>query len=88
MPRYFFHSRDGVSYRDRSGLELPDLDAAGIEAVRYMSELLRDESAEVWRNGELQLAIVDEDDEELCVLTIVKSERPAAERRRSAPPRL
>jgi hypothetical protein len=60
MPRYFFHSRDGISHQDLTGIDLPDLDSAGVEALRYMSELLRDESEEVWRNGELQLAIADE----------------------------
>ena len=74
MPRYFFHSRDGVSYQDPTGMDLPDLNSAGVEAVRYMSELLRDDSAQVWRNGELELAIADERGAELCVLTIAKRE--------------
>lgn len=74
MPRYFFHSRDGISHQDLTGIDLPDLDSAGVEALRYMSELLRDESEEVWRNGELQLAIADEGGAQLCVLTIAKRE--------------
>lgn len=77
MPRYFFHSRDGVSHHDRTGSDLPDLDAAGVEAVRYMSELLRDDSAEVWRTGKLELAIVDMGGAELCVLTVAKREAGA-----------
>jgi len=78
MPRYFFHSRDGVSHHDDTGIELPDLNSAGVEAVRYMSELLRDESADVWRSGELELAIADEAGAELCVLTIAKRETAAS----------
>lgn len=72
MPRYFFHCRDGVAYRDPTGMDLPDLDSAGVEAVRYMSELLRDESAEMWRSGALELAIADELGAELCVLTVAR----------------
>lgn len=74
MPRYFFHSRDGVAFQDPTGLDLPDLNSAGIEAVRYMSELLRDEAHDVWRHGELQLSITDDRGAELCVLTVAKRE--------------
>lgn len=77
MPRYFFHTRDGVSHEDHTGMELSDLNSAGIEAMRYMSELLRDESADVWRNGELELTISDERGAALCVLTVAKRETGA-----------
>jgi hypothetical protein len=72
MPLYLFNTRDGVSFEDHNGLELPDIDAAGVEAVRYMAELLRDESDEVWRTGELTLTIADATGAELCALMLVK----------------
>jgi len=77
MPLYLFNTRDGVSYDDPNGLELPDLEAAGVEAVRYMAELLRDESEEVWRSGELILTIADAGGVELFSLTLVKSAAPS-----------
>lgn len=72
MPRYFFHSRDGVAYRDPNGLELPDMDAAGLEAMRYLAEIIRDDAAEVWRAGDLQLTIADEHGAELCVFSVTR----------------
>jgi hypothetical protein len=72
MPLYRFNTRDGVSYDDPNGLELPDLEAAGLEAIRYMAELLRDDGEEVWRSGELTLTIADHAGAELCSLTLVK----------------
>ncbi|MEW5687968.1 MAG: hypothetical protein AB1942_23885 [Pseudomonadota bacterium] len=78
MPLYRFNTRDGVSYDDPNGLELPDIEAAGVEAVRYMAELLRDESEEVWRTGELTLTIADATGAELCSLTVVKRGAGAA----------
>jgi hypothetical protein len=40
MPRYFFHHRDGnVLDRDEDGLEMPDLDAAYLEAFEAAKEM-------------------------------------------------
>jgi len=73
MPRYFFHSRDGGLYHDPDGAELPDLRAAGLEAVRYLAELLREEPDGFWRAGELQLTIADAEGAALCVLILTRS---------------
>ena len=43
MPRYFFHIRDGENIiPDEEGLELPDNEAAGVEARRSAVEMLAD----------------------------------------------
>ncbi len=40
MPQYFFHLRDGnVLDRDEDGLEMPDLDAAYLEAFETAKEM-------------------------------------------------
>ena len=48
MPRYFFDVQDGKSFPDYDGCELPDLDAARIEAVRLLGGMLRDEAETFW----------------------------------------
>lgn len=41
MPRYFFHVRDGsVLCRDSEGQELPDAEAARLEAINCSREML------------------------------------------------
>jgi hypothetical protein len=44
MPRYHFNLEGAQPYRDAEGVELPDLDAACAEAVRFAGELLADEA--------------------------------------------
>jgi hypothetical protein len=40
MARYFFHTADGSRDRDEDGVDLPDIQAARIEAIRYAGEML------------------------------------------------
>jgi len=41
MPRYFFHILDGTALTDETGVELADLAAARIEAVKLVAGVLR-----------------------------------------------
>ncbi len=43
LPRFLFNVRDGVGYPDRQGTELPDLNAARNEAIRFSGALLKDQ---------------------------------------------
>jgi hypothetical protein len=46
MPHFFFHLRDGETrLRDRSGVSLPDAEAAWYQAYRNARDLLLDERA-------------------------------------------
>jgi hypothetical protein len=40
MPRFHFHIVNGKNVYDESGVELPDVDAARNEAVRFAGEVL------------------------------------------------
>jgi hypothetical protein len=60
MPRYFFHVHDSVSIFDDEGTDLPDLDAARVEAVRLSGEMLRDHAKQFWNGEEWKLEITDE----------------------------
>jgi len=41
MPRYFFHILDGTALTDETGVELADLAAARIEAVKLVAGVLK-----------------------------------------------
>ncbi len=43
MPHYFFNTSNGSPHVDDAGMDLPDLDAARREAVRYGGGLLSDD---------------------------------------------
>ena len=60
MPRYFFHIRDGVSYPDEEGVELPDLDAARSAAAKLAGLTLHDDHETFWKGEEWRVDVTDE----------------------------
>jgi hypothetical protein len=69
MPRFFFHVHDGQDFVDLQGTELPDLDAARREAVRFSSALLSEQSEQFWASGEWIMRVTDASDLTLFQLT-------------------
>lgn len=61
MPHYFFHVEDGQSFPDAEGCQLPDLDAARIEAVRLLGGMLRDEAETFWQGHDWRMSVTDAD---------------------------
>lgn len=51
MPRYFFHFRNGGSFTDETGHELPDDEAVRQEAMRGLPAMAKDE---IPKNGDQQ----------------------------------
>jgi hypothetical protein len=78
MGRYFFHSRDGETYLDPKGVELPDETAARHEAARYLAGLLDDAPGAFWRSGKLEVIVADAAGVELFVLALTGTPRPEA----------
>ena len=70
MARYFFHVRsaDGISY-DREGQELPDLEAACLEAVSSNREMLGERLLHGGALGPTQVEIADGDGKVLAIVT-------------------
>ena len=68
MPHYYFHVEDHQRYIDEDGVELADLAAARIEAVRVSSDMLKDHAAEFWRLGEWRVVVTDSEDKILFAL--------------------
>ena len=74
MPRYFFHVRDadGEVSRDQEGQDLPDLEAARIEAISANREMLGERLLHGGSLNHRQIEIADETGKGL--LTIAASD--------------
>jgi hypothetical protein len=75
---YFFHTQDGRPFYDQEGTELPDDEAAGIEAARVMGELLMERPADVWHDDEFRLTGTDQEGVTLFILDIAALRSRAA----------
>lgn len=59
MTRYFFHTENGAAHRDADGVEFPTDDAAGVEAVRLMGELLAEKPDAFWSSETLTITVTN-----------------------------
>ena len=76
MPRYFFHSQDGVLTLDVEGTELADNAAAKVEAVGLMGALIKDQPEEFWSTQSLKLMVTGGRGELLFALDLSAVETP------------
>ena len=60
MPRYFFHTLDGFLDLDQEGTELADDNAARLQAVRYIGELLQSDPNYIWDGHALRVNVTNE----------------------------
>lgn len=51
MARYFFHVDNGTFAPDPTGVELPDVNAARVEAVKAAGEAINDASDGFWEHA-------------------------------------
>jgi hypothetical protein len=69
VPRFFFNVYDDIIAKDEEGIELPNLAAARLEAIRGARELI----AEQVRHGHFVLShwidVLDEHDETVLTIT-------------------
>jgi hypothetical protein len=76
MPRYYFDvTDDNGPHTDDVGLELPDMDAAILEARRALADMKR-ESLNGHDHTNLKIRIRDGDDGPVDVQVSMKTERP------------
>lgn len=78
MPIYHFNLHDGKSYPDVNGIDLPDLKAARIEAVRHVGAMLCDGAEQFWNGDEWTLTVTDNANLALFSLTFMATDAPAA----------
>ena len=57
MPRYFFDIRDGEYLRDEVGTDLPDIEAARVQAVVLSGGLLQERPSKIWDGEEWRLEV-------------------------------
>ena len=61
MARYFFALHDHTFETDEEGVDLPDLHAARLEAIRFAGEVLRDQPDLLDGSNALSVKVTDED---------------------------
>ena len=59
MPRFFFNQIDGDYKVDDEGLEVPSLDEARLEAVRYAGEVLSQRPRIIWQGDDFRIEVTD-----------------------------
>jgi hypothetical protein len=62
VARYFFHTADGSRDRDEDGVDLPDIRAARIEAIRYVGEMLTQHPDLLGETHDFCVEVVNEDE--------------------------
>jgi hypothetical protein len=77
MPQFYFDIQDRTAFHDVLGSNLPDLDAARIEAVRYSAEVLKEMPERYWNCDRWTMTVCDADHRALFTLKIV-TEGPAS----------
>ena len=78
--RYFFNEFDGAYKADDAGLELPSLDDARLEAVRYAGEVMRDHPTLIWKGDDFRVEVTDESQLMLFTVIVVAVDAPAGGR--------
>ncbi len=68
MARFYFNTLDGEAVADAEGVELPDIAAAQVEAVRLTGELLREHAEHFWATRNFAVTVTDEQGSALFVV--------------------
>ena len=59
MPLYHFNVHDGQDYPDIAGSDFVDLDAARVEAVQRIADVLKDGAPDFWRGSPWHMDVAD-----------------------------
>lgn len=78
MPRFFFDVQDGHSSRDDEGVELPDVQAARLQAAEMAGRLLSDTAQRFWDHGELTVVVRGEEGLVLFAVAMTGVDAPVA----------
>lgn len=79
MGHYFFNLVDGGRERDETGLDLPDIEAARMEAVRYAGDLIRSEPGTLWAKGQWRVEVTDDRGVLICTVITLAIDAPTPE---------
>jgi hypothetical protein len=59
MPRFHFHVHDGISALDTEGTELPDWQAARLEAIRLAGDILKHDADRIALGEDWRIEVTD-----------------------------
>ena len=76
MPLYFFHTADGGRDFDHEGVDLPNADAAHLEAIQHAGETLRHHPQELWNHGQWRIEVSDETGSLIFTVLTIAIEAP------------
>lgn len=77
MPRFFFHVYDGKVIPDHKGAELPDWEAARLNAIAVAGRLLTDEPERIALGEDWRMEVKDEEGLILFQLNFFVAASPA-----------
>ena len=76
MPRFYYNVYDGKSGLDVIGTELPDWDAARVEALRFMGEIMKDNARHILLYEDWRLEVTDSTGLILFQVALLMTETP------------
>ncbi|GJE30507.1 DUF6894 family protein [Methylobacterium oxalidis] len=76
MPRYHLNVYDGVSRPDAEGVDLPDWQAARVEAIRRAGEFLKEDAQRVALGEDWRIEVTDHTGLILFQMTFLVVEAP------------
>lgn len=77
MPRFHFHVHDGCSTLDTEGTELPDPQAARLEAIRIAGDILKHDAHRIALGEDWRIEVTDDTGLILFQMTFLVIESPA-----------
>lgn len=80
VPRYHFNILDGVCLPDTEGTELPDWQAARLEAIRRAGTVLKDDARSVAVGDDWRIEVTDHTGLVLFQMTFLMIESPVMRR--------
>lgn len=79
MPRYFFHTANGLRDRDTIGTELPDQATARYHAIKYTGDVMSDDPDVLWDGRDFRVEVTDEQGALLFTIITLAVDAPASE---------
>lgn len=82
MPRFHFHTEDGVADTDRVGRELADIDAARAAAIQVLTDRLSGSPQTFWDTESFRVTVTDDTGLTLFTLQLSATLAPVLRRSR------
>ncbi|MGU3663477.1 DUF6894 family protein [Methylobacterium sp. A49B] len=78
MPRFYFNVHDGKTGLDVIGTDLPSWEAARVEALRFMGEIMKDNAPLIALDEDWRLEVTDSTGLTLFQVALVMTDTPVS----------